>query len=198
MASRLSGIIGIPISTLPVRYLDIPLTTKQLKVHDCRVLIDKIRDIVNGWEGKYLSFAGRLVLVQSVIFGIYNYWYQTVFLPMQIIKDIEKLIKAYLWKGATDGMYLPKLRQMIRTHVKKEVKNGIDTNCLFDNWHGEGVLVDMLSGRDISILRIGTTDTVAQVLEKIRWPTGRAQNEAIQRFREGFPSMLSNGDDKLL
>ncbi|GAA0142933.1 hypothetical protein LIER_03726 [Lithospermum erythrorhizon] len=79
MANRLSCIIGIPIAALPVRYLGIPLTTKHLQGHDCRVLVDKIREMIN------------------------------VFLPMQVIKDMEKLIKAYLWKSAAGGRYLPKV-----------------------------------------------------------------------------------------
>ncbi|GAA0142580.1 hypothetical protein LIER_03444 [Lithospermum erythrorhizon] len=30
------------------------------------------------------------------------------------------------------------LRHMVRPHVNREVKNGRDTNCLFDNWHEAG------------------------------------------------------------
>ncbi|GAA0174634.1 hypothetical protein LIER_41758 [Lithospermum erythrorhizon] len=42
-AARLSGVLGIPIASLPVRYLGISLTTKQINACDCRVLIEKIK-----------------------------------------------------------------------------------------------------------------------------------------------------------
>ncbi|GAA0154883.1 hypothetical protein LIER_12734 [Lithospermum erythrorhizon] len=69
----LSALLGISEGRLRVRYLGISLTTKQLNAQDCRVLIDKIRQKIDGWGNKFLSFAGRLVLIKSVIFGIYNY-----------------------------------------------------------------------------------------------------------------------------
>ncbi|GAA0162336.1 hypothetical protein LIER_39395 [Lithospermum erythrorhizon] len=79
--ARLSCILGIPISALPVRYLGIPLTTKQIGSHECRVLAEKVRQKIDGWGSKNLSFAGRLTLISFVIFGICNYWCQNNFYP---------------------------------------------------------------------------------------------------------------------
>ncbi|GAA0183954.1 hypothetical protein LIER_31278 [Lithospermum erythrorhizon] len=38
--AKLSNIVGIPVSALHVRYLGIPLTTRQISNHDCRVLVE--------------------------------------------------------------------------------------------------------------------------------------------------------------
>ncbi|GAA0148120.1 hypothetical protein LIER_36656 [Lithospermum erythrorhizon] len=73
-ADRLSDVLGIPVAELPVRYFGIILTTKQIKAVDYKTLVEKIRKKVNNWETNFLSFAGRLVLIQAVIFEIYNYW----------------------------------------------------------------------------------------------------------------------------
>ncbi|GAA0172255.1 hypothetical protein LIER_26110 [Lithospermum erythrorhizon] len=67
---RLSGMLGIPISTLPIIYLGIPLTTRQMSSHDCRTLVEKVKRRIDGWGSKKLSFAGRLTLINSVIFGL--------------------------------------------------------------------------------------------------------------------------------
>ncbi|GAA0165148.1 hypothetical protein LIER_20624 [Lithospermum erythrorhizon] len=48
-ANELSSMLGISVGCLPVRYLGIPLTTKQLKAQDCRVLIDKISHKIDRW-----------------------------------------------------------------------------------------------------------------------------------------------------
>ncbi|KAG9159441.1 hypothetical protein Leryth_010995 [Lithospermum erythrorhizon] len=49
VASRLSSILGIPTAALPVRYLGIPLTTKQINAVDYRILVEKIKQKINEW-----------------------------------------------------------------------------------------------------------------------------------------------------
>ncbi|GAA0162036.1 hypothetical protein LIER_18223 [Lithospermum erythrorhizon] len=51
VASRLSSILGIPTAALPVRYLGIPLTTKQINAVDYRILVEKIKQKINEWGG---------------------------------------------------------------------------------------------------------------------------------------------------
>ncbi|GAA0156803.1 hypothetical protein LIER_14207 [Lithospermum erythrorhizon] len=45
----LSSVLAIPVLSLPVRYLGIPLTTRQLSVHDCRSLVEKVKKKIDGW-----------------------------------------------------------------------------------------------------------------------------------------------------
>ncbi|GAA0151807.1 reverse transcriptase [Lithospermum erythrorhizon] len=122
---RLSNIVGIPISALPVRYLGIPLTTKQISGHDCRVLVDRVRNRIEGWGCKHLSFAGWVTLINSMLFGVCNYWCQTTIIPIQTIKAIEKLMKQYLWKGAIVGKFIPKVSWKQATLRKMEGGLGI-------------------------------------------------------------------------
>ncbi|GAA0156008.1 reverse transcriptase [Lithospermum erythrorhizon] len=123
--ARLSNIVGIPVSTLPVRYLGIPLTTKQINSHDCRILVEQVRQRIDSWESKSLSFAGRVTLINSVLFGVCNYWCQTTFIPIETVKDIEEIMKQYLWKGAVAGKYIPKVSWKQATLRKKEGGLGI-------------------------------------------------------------------------
>lgn len=48
---------------LPVRYLGLPLMTKQMTVRDYAPLIEKIRVCIGSWTARLLSFAGRLRLI---------------------------------------------------------------------------------------------------------------------------------------
>ncbi|GAA0138508.1 reverse transcriptase [Lithospermum erythrorhizon] len=122
---KLFSILDITASVLPVKYLDIPLTTKQLGGQDYRVLVDKIKHKIEGWGSKHLSYAGRVVLISSVIFGVCNYWCQTVFLPISTIKEIEKIMKACLWKGTSEDKFLPKVSWKQATLRKEEGGLGI-------------------------------------------------------------------------
>ncbi|GAA0142935.1 hypothetical protein LIER_03727 [Lithospermum erythrorhizon] len=90
------------------------------------------------------------------------------------------------------------LRQTVRPYVEREVRNGRSTNCLFDKWHSEEIPANLLTEKNISSLRIDVTDCIAQVVEKIKWPTGKAHNDRIQRFKDGFPALLRVEDHRLL
>ena len=58
---------------LPVRYLGLPLLTKNMTVNDYLPLIEKIRKRIGSWTGRFLSYAGRLQLINSVISSLTNF-----------------------------------------------------------------------------------------------------------------------------
>lgn len=95
-----------PFSTgkLPVRYLGLPLLTKNMSVLDYMPLIEKIRKKIGSWTGRYLSYAGRYQLIKSVITSLANFWMSAFRLPSGCMKEIERLCSVYLWSG-TDLNY---------------------------------------------------------------------------------------------
>lgn len=84
---------------LSVRYLGLPLLTKRMTSTDYESFVDKIRSRLSSWTSRYLSYAGRLQLLQSVIVSLVNFWIQAFRLPNQCIKKIESLCAAFLWSG---------------------------------------------------------------------------------------------------
>lgn len=85
--------------SLPVRYLGLPLLTKRMSLDDCLPLLEKIRDRISSWKHRFLSFAGRLQLLGSVIASLTNFWISAFRLPSACIKEIEKICAAFLWSG---------------------------------------------------------------------------------------------------
>ena len=57
----------------------------------------KISSCILSWTTKFLSYAGRLQLIQSVIAGIQNFW-----AGMFILPKIESLMRRFLWTGGID------------------------------------------------------------------------------------------------
>ncbi|KAH0899272.1 hypothetical protein HID58_048840, partial [Brassica napus] len=93
---------GLTQGTLPIRYLGVPL-----------------------WTAKKLSFAGRLVLINTVIAGISNLWCATFTIPKKCIKIIHSLFGAYLWKGTVEGNHSAKVSWEVVTLAKSEGGLGI-------------------------------------------------------------------------
>lgn len=65
---------GLSTCSLPIRYLGVPLCTKKLFLINCDTLIQSIKNRVNTWASKSLSFVGRLQLLTTVIAYISNFW----------------------------------------------------------------------------------------------------------------------------
>lgn len=85
---------------LPVRYLAVPLLAKRLGVTDCKVLIDKVKERVECWRNKVLSYAGRIQLIASVLASMQLYWASVYMLPTTVIHDIERIFKRFLWNAS--------------------------------------------------------------------------------------------------
>lgn len=65
----------------------------------CHPLIDKMLQRINHWSTRLLSYAGRLQLIKSVVFGIANFWMQIFPLPKKVIAHIEGHCRRFLWTG---------------------------------------------------------------------------------------------------
>ncbi|XP_013601807.1 PREDICTED: uncharacterized protein LOC106309313 [Brassica oleracea var. oleracea] len=94
---------GMPNGLLPVRYLGVPLCTKKLTLSNCEVLIQQVKAKFNSWTVKTLSFAGRLLLIKTVIAGITNFWCSNFLLHKACIAKINSLCGIFLWKGSIEG-----------------------------------------------------------------------------------------------
>lgn len=54
---------------------------------------------IQNWTVKFLSYAGRLQLVQSVFLTIQNFWSQVFCLPKKVLKQVKTVCKRFLWNG---------------------------------------------------------------------------------------------------
>ncbi|KAL2251995.1 UNVERIFIED_CONTAM: hypothetical protein Sindi_2321800 [Sesamum indicum] len=86
---------GLPRGPTRMRYLGLPLLSSRLSISDCQPLLLKIDARIKGWEGISLSYAGPMSI----------YWASAFILPKAIIKQIEKRLRTFLWKGTSTSGY---------------------------------------------------------------------------------------------
>lgn len=89
--------LGFALGSLPVRYLRMPLMHRKLQICDYRPLIDQLKCRFSSWTLRALSYAGRTVLISSVIYSSVNFWCSSFILPKGCIKLIESLCSRFLW-----------------------------------------------------------------------------------------------------
>ncbi|KAL0696593.1 hypothetical protein Bca4012_063773 [Brassica carinata] len=90
---------GMVCGALPIRYLGVPLNSKNLNLVNCEPLLHQIKKRLSSWTVKSLSFAGRLLLIKTVISSIITFWCSAFILPKACIRRINSLCSVFLWKG---------------------------------------------------------------------------------------------------
>ncbi|XP_060959312.1 uncharacterized protein LOC115700111 [Cannabis sativa] len=84
---------------VPFRYHGIPICAKRISSNECANLVEKMTTRIRVWSSRNISYAGRAVLINSVLLSIHFYWSQIMILPKKVIKNIEAICRAFLWKG---------------------------------------------------------------------------------------------------
>lgn len=97
--SRILVIFSFAEGTLPVRYLGLPLMTQVMRRQDYIPLVERVRNKINTWTCRFLSYAGRLQLIKPVLMSIVNFWSAVFRLPSKCLKEVEQLCSAFLWTG---------------------------------------------------------------------------------------------------
>ncbi|XP_022019843.1 uncharacterized protein LOC110919900 [Helianthus annuus] len=95
--NRIVDMVPFDEGKLPIKYLGVPLLASRLLIKDCKILVERMSKRINDWKNRFLSFAGRLQLVLSVLSAIHVYWASVFVLPASIIKELETKMKHFLW-----------------------------------------------------------------------------------------------------
>ncbi|GJZ58864.1 putative RNA-directed DNA polymerase [Tanacetum coccineum] len=88
---------------LPVKYLGVPLVSSRLLIRDCKELVERIQLRIQDWKNKYLSIAGRLQLIRSVLGSMHIFWASVFILPSRVLNDLEQHMRGFLWGHSSSG-----------------------------------------------------------------------------------------------
>jgi hypothetical protein len=86
------------VGSFPFTYLGLPLGLTKPQVNDYALLICRIERRMSA-TSQFLSYAGRLQLVNSVISSLPTYYMCSPKLPLTVIEIIDKHRKNCLWRG---------------------------------------------------------------------------------------------------
>lgn len=117
LVAILSGEIGTP----PTTYLGMPLLAKSNFVDIRNGVLEMCEKKLARWTTQYLSFGGKLTLINSVLDALPTY----MMIPGGVIKRLDSIKRKFLWHGNKErkGFYLVKWKIVITG--KKEGRMGI-------------------------------------------------------------------------
>lgn len=96
---RVSHILKFQIGSLPLLYLGIPISTGRQSKESWQVILDKVRVKVNHWTHRWLSFAGQVQLLRSVVQALPLYRCMIQVAPMSFVRSLDSLARQFLWAG---------------------------------------------------------------------------------------------------
>ena len=99
--SVLSDFSGFQRGEFPTRYLGLPLSPKRISAATLQPLVDRITSKLHSWTVKFLSFAGKVTMIYSVIYGMVNFWSSVFVLPKWFYAKVDSLCSGFLWKNNT-------------------------------------------------------------------------------------------------
>jgi hypothetical protein len=83
----------------PCKYLGLPLSIKKLSIAQIQGIIDRVASFLLGWMAELMNKVGRAIHAQFIMTARIIYTAIALDLPLWAIKAIEKIIRAFLWKG---------------------------------------------------------------------------------------------------
>ena len=94
---RIIEALGLQISALPFRYLGVHICSKKILVAQCDGLVERMAASIRIWSTRHLCYSARMLLVNTVLMSLHQYWVQVFTLPKKVLQDIEKVCRAFLW-----------------------------------------------------------------------------------------------------
>ncbi|KAK9672348.1 hypothetical protein RND81_12G095100 [Saponaria officinalis] len=88
---------GFAKGAFPFRYLGIPLNATRLTFDMYAQLISKVQHSILHWQSKLLSYAGKMELLNSVVFGLESFWSSCLLIPTGVLKSLKKLCRDFFW-----------------------------------------------------------------------------------------------------
>ncbi|XP_026417159.1 uncharacterized protein LOC113312636 [Papaver somniferum] len=99
--SLFTSLLGCYNSTLLTTYLGLPLGDKYKGIHKWDKIVDRFTAKLAGWKRPFLSGAGKIVLIKSVLPSLPVYFMSLFEMPKAIELKLERIMRKFLWNNRT-------------------------------------------------------------------------------------------------
>ena len=149
MESFYTSLFGCNSGEYPFRYLGIPMHHRQLLNSEWRKVEDRFKQKLSCWKAKYLSFGGRLVLLNSVLSSLPMFMMSFFEIPKGVLKNLDHYRSRFFWQGSSDKHRYRLAKWDILCRPKDQGGLGIlnlklQNKCLLAKW-----LVNLLNTEGI-------------------------------------------------
>lgn len=93
---------GVMEKNFPFNYLDCPIYIGRKKLEYFDGMLTKVAKRLNGWQGKMLSYGGRVVLIKSILHSLPLYTLSAMSPPKGTFNLLKKYLARFFWGSTSD------------------------------------------------------------------------------------------------
>jgi hypothetical protein len=132
-------LFGCRHGSFPFRYLGIPMHVRKLRNVEWKTVEERIEKKLSSWKGKYLSFGGRLVLINSVLTSLTMFMLSFFEVPKGVLQKIEYYRSRFFWQSDNQKKKYRLIKWNIICQPKDQGGLGIQNieiknKCLLAKW----------------------------------------------------------------
>ncbi|XP_074315048.1 uncharacterized protein LOC141651228 [Silene latifolia] len=94
---------GLSEGSFPFRYLGLPIYPSRLSISMYEGLTVKLSSLLQRCQSEYLSYGGKIQVIQSIVFGLGNFWGSSILLSKNISKYINRACRQLFWGSPDHG-----------------------------------------------------------------------------------------------
>ncbi|XP_060202636.1 uncharacterized protein LOC132631055 [Lycium barbarum] len=129
---QVENITGFKRGTFPFTYLGCPVTHSRKRKVNYNDLIKKVKNWLQTWKERLLSFGGKVVLTNNVLMSMPIHLLSAIKPPKYVINDMHKIFLRFFWNNSAEGR---------RRHwsswlnlCKPKEEGGVGFRSLYDLW----------------------------------------------------------------
>lgn len=111
--------------SLPFKYLGLPVGANPGSFSTWEPMLKTLHGRLNSWGHKYISFGGRIVLLNLVLNSIPIFYLSFFKLPVHVRKKIVRIQREFLWGGVEGGKKISWIRWKLVCQQKENGGIGI-------------------------------------------------------------------------
>jgi hypothetical protein len=89
--------VGIPVLASFDKYLGLPAMVGRSKTRTFKSICSRVQKKIDGWKEKFLSQAGKEILIKAIVQAIPTYCMSVFLLPKVLCKSLNTLINKFWW-----------------------------------------------------------------------------------------------------
>lgn len=98
-----ASILNCKVSKIPFMYLGLSIGGDPRRLAFWEPVVNTIKSRLSGWQSRFLSFDGRLVLLKSVLTSLLVYALSFFKAPLGIISSINSIFSNFFWAGCEEN-----------------------------------------------------------------------------------------------
>ncbi|XP_058782992.1 uncharacterized protein LOC131657636 [Vicia villosa] len=129
--------LGISIVSNHSKYLGLPIMFGRSKKEVFAMVVERVWKKIKGWKEKFLSSAGKEVLIKAVAQAIHTYVMSCYKIPESVFHEIESLIARFWWAQSKEKERCTEYygaRDVVQRGACWRIGNGEKVNILKDRW----------------------------------------------------------------